>query len=291
MEYATVNGTHICEWGLLLNKDACLYILWDLEPVNGTSHLWMCLHACEYDLNLLTGLHPLNMTFMCEQYLDVLTGPRHVNKTSSTCKCVFHALTGPPHVNGPFTCERFLHMWTGPPCVNRSSTCKQVLHVWTWSPSLKPSFPCGPEFYVWTVLHMTQWFYLTSFTSSNMWHSQSKNGLIFPNFVYIFPNIMKRYLSLPKCKGTGSFPKSEVKTMHVNRTSCVNMTYMYEQDIPMWTEPAHMNVSSTWEQNLHNYVNRICMCEPDLHKRMGPRCEILPGIFLTSTSLRCELDT
>ena len=37
-----------------------------------------------------------------------------------------------------------------------------------------------------------QWFYLTSFTSCYRWHSQSKNGLIFPNVVYSFPNIMKK---------------------------------------------------------------------------------------------------
>ena len=38
-----------------------------------------------------------------------------------------------------------------------------------------------------------------------------KTALFFPNFLYIFPNIIKKYLSILKCKGTGSFPKSEVK--------------------------------------------------------------------------------
>ena len=61
---------------------------------------------------------------------------------------------------------------------------------------------------VWSLILFDQFYLLLQ------WHSQSKNGLTIPNFVYIFPDITRKYLSFPKCtcKGTGSFPKLEVKT-------------------------------------------------------------------------------
>ena len=44
-------------------------------------------------------------------------------------------------------------------------------------------------------------------------HSQSKNGLYFPNFMYFstyFPNFSKYF---PKCEGKGSFLKSQIKSL------------------------------------------------------------------------------
>ena len=40
-----------------------------------------------------------------------------------------------------------------------------------------------------------------------------QNWPYFPKFCIYSPKYNEKYLSFPKCKGTGSFPKSEVKTL------------------------------------------------------------------------------
>ena len=57
------------------------------------------------------------------------------------------------------------------------------------------------------LLITNQWFYLAIFTTLYGSHSQSKNGLDFPNFMYIY------MICFPKCEGKGSFPKSLIKSL------------------------------------------------------------------------------
>ena len=65
-------------------------------------------------------------------------------------------------------------------------------------------------------------------------HSQSKNGIYFPNFVYlalIFPILIKYF---PKYEGKGSFLKSQIKSLYtpfLHLRLLFNMYFGYSKEL------------------------------------------------------------
>ena len=65
-----------------------------------------------------------------------------------------------------------------------------------------------------------QRFYLTIFKALYGSHSQTKDGLYFPNFMYFstyFPNFNKTF---PTCEGKGIFLKSQIKSLSTLIIAC-----------------------------------------------------------------------